>query len=312
MDSNTYDIDEQFLIGPAFLVSPVLREGETTVKAYFSHDLWYDYHTGKVEYNNEEKGDWKVLKAELDEIPLHVRSGYIIPTQAPANTTEYSRKNPLGLIVALNNQNEAAGDLFYDDGVSEDLTKNYFLATFMARDNKLKMSIEHNDFTESSTLKFDKVRILAKDDLSSNWKFTLDGNVLDSANIELNKNQVILKNLNIPMNKEFTLEWIKFDPSKEHPVIDCSIQRNDITKEKCEAKGCVFSDSGDDTPICYIPPNRGGYSLVSTDSDETYTLTKNDDLDLFGKTDLKNLEFKVIHGEVMKTKKATRIKVFWL
>lgn len=33
-DSNTYAIDEQFMVGPALMVSPVLTEGATTVTAY--------------------------------------------------------------------------------------------------------------------------------------------------------------------------------------------------------------------------------------------------------------------------------------
>jgi len=56
------------------------------------------------------------LNAPLDFIPLHVHGGNILPTQEPARNTELARNNPLGLIVALNDNYTAMGSLYYDDG----------------------------------------------------------------------------------------------------------------------------------------------------------------------------------------------------
>ena len=83
------------------MVSPVIRERETEVNAYFPADIWYNYHTGEIEHENETIGQSKLLHTDINEIQLHVRSGYIIPTQNPANTTEYSRQNPFGLIIHM-------------------------------------------------------------------------------------------------------------------------------------------------------------------------------------------------------------------
>jgi hypothetical protein len=51
---------------------------------------------------------------------LHIRGGYIIPTQDPKESlnTVDSRKKPFGLIVALDDDEKATGDLFIDDGDS--------------------------------------------------------------------------------------------------------------------------------------------------------------------------------------------------
>ncbi|CAG7725698.1 unnamed protein product, partial [Allacma fusca] len=54
----------------------------------------------------------------MDYIPLHVRGGVIYPTQEPALNTVLSRQNPLGLIVALDDNNRSEGILYYDDGES--------------------------------------------------------------------------------------------------------------------------------------------------------------------------------------------------
>jgi alpha-glucosidase (family GH31 glycosyl hydrolase) len=39
-EPNIDDIDTQFMVGPALLVSPVLEQGATTVKAYFPRATW--------------------------------------------------------------------------------------------------------------------------------------------------------------------------------------------------------------------------------------------------------------------------------
>ncbi|KAK2168503.1 hypothetical protein LSH36_16g03048 [Paralvinella palmiformis] len=64
---------------------------------------------------------------------LHIRGGYIIPTQLPAKTTTASRSNPFSLIVALDQiDGRATGELFWDDGRSLNTTEKgqYYLSIF--------------------------------------------------------------------------------------------------------------------------------------------------------------------------------------
>jgi alpha-glucosidase (family GH31 glycosyl hydrolase) len=45
-DKQTWDIQEQFLLGSAFLVSPAVHENQREVDAYFPFNaVWYDYRT---------------------------------------------------------------------------------------------------------------------------------------------------------------------------------------------------------------------------------------------------------------------------
>ncbi|NWZ34302.1 MGA protein, partial [Brachypodius atriceps] len=113
-DRNTWDIDEQFLWGPALLISPVLTLNDRSVNAYFPDARWYDYHTDTY---TGFRGQLQNLSAPLDHINLHIRGGYILPWQRPANTTAFSRKNPMGLTVALDDDLFAEGHLYWDDGV---------------------------------------------------------------------------------------------------------------------------------------------------------------------------------------------------
>uniref|UniRef100_A0A3Q2V8W7 alpha-glucosidase n=1 Tax=Haplochromis burtoni TaxID=8153 RepID=A0A3Q2V8W7_HAPBU len=119
-DKTTWEIYRQFLWGPALLISPALDPGVTTVRGYIPKDRWYDFHTVTVGVH----GTMVDMPTPLNHINLHVRGGYILPWQKPENTTYYSRKNPLGLIVALSDAGTAKGSFFWDDGEGIGKQKN--------------------------------------------------------------------------------------------------------------------------------------------------------------------------------------------
>ncbi|XP_066266381.1 sucrase-isomaltase, intestinal-like [Branchiostoma lanceolatum] len=137
-DSNTWDVDKQFLWGSGLLISPVLTPDTTTVDAYFPDTPWYDYFTGQ-EVEGEYRGQTVTLDAPLNKINVHVRGGTILPTQQPANTTVYSRKNPMGLLVAMDDSSAASGTLFWDDGESIDSVErqDYVFVNFSASSTEL-------------------------------------------------------------------------------------------------------------------------------------------------------------------------------
>ena len=78
-------------------------------------DVRYDYKTG-IDVNV--RGGSQSVSAPLGTLPMHVRGGYVIPTQDPASNTVASRLNPFGLIIALNDTNQASGSLYWDGGDS--------------------------------------------------------------------------------------------------------------------------------------------------------------------------------------------------
>jgi alpha-glucosidase (family GH31 glycosyl hydrolase) len=105
------------------------NKGATFVNAYFPPTNWYKYETGELVNNLETP--FLTLDAPLNEINVHIRAGYIVPYQIPSVTTKASRKNPFGLVVALNPTNVSSyGELFWDDGESADSISsgnyNYF------------------------------------------------------------------------------------------------------------------------------------------------------------------------------------------
>lgn len=100
------------------MISPALNEGQTSVDVYFPDARWFSVNDGS-EIPQSARGNSISLSTPLDVIQLHVRGGYIFPNQDPALNTDLSRQNPLTVLVAPNDSEEAEGHLYYDDGVSD-------------------------------------------------------------------------------------------------------------------------------------------------------------------------------------------------
>ncbi len=92
-DAKAAQIGDQYMHGPAFLVSPVTTPKAKSRTVYLPGDgQWINFWTGK----NEKGGQEIEADAPLDTIPLFVRSGSIIPlgpdvqyaTQSPADPIE--------------------------------------------------------------------------------------------------------------------------------------------------------------------------------------------------------------------------------
>ncbi|KAK2141238.1 hypothetical protein LSH36_1136g01048 [Paralvinella palmiformis] len=87
--------------------------------------------------------------------------GYIIPVQQPANSTLFSRSNPFGFVVSLDDNGNASGDLFWDDGEAIDTqgTGTYFLGSYTASGSTLTGTVSHDGYSEASNLVIDDVEI---------------------------------------------------------------------------------------------------------------------------------------------------------
>ena len=71
-DAQTFDINDQFLIGPDLLVAPVLQKGATARDLYLPAGKWRDLKSGEV----IEGGKWlRKHPAPLEVLPVFVREG---------------------------------------------------------------------------------------------------------------------------------------------------------------------------------------------------------------------------------------------
>lgn len=113
-------IDNQFLLGPAILVTPVLGQGLTSARGVFpgvGHgEVWYDWYT--QERVSAKAGENVSIPAPLGHIPVFIRGGYVLPQQEALYTTTESRNSSWSLLVALDGNGAAEGAVYVDDGVS--------------------------------------------------------------------------------------------------------------------------------------------------------------------------------------------------
>src|SRR5579863_4252220 len=74
-DERAQNIGDQFMFGPAFLVSPVTEPAATTRQLYLPDAKWYDFWSGAPVAG----GRMIEAPAPIDRLPLYVRAGSILP-----------------------------------------------------------------------------------------------------------------------------------------------------------------------------------------------------------------------------------------
>ncbi|KAM6305024.1 sucrase-isomaltase, intestinal [Aegotheles albertisi] len=208
-DRKTWEIYEQFLWGPALLISPVMQKSAVTVNAYIPNARWYDYYTDEA---ISFRGQFQVLSAPLDHINLHIRGGYILPWQSPANTTFYSRKNPMGLTVALNENLFAEGQLYWDDGVRIDAYEDgvYLLTAFTANQNVLDIKVLHHGYTDPNKLMFTEIKVLGVPTSVTKVTVSQNGGTIASPHaMSYNdtKKLLTITKLQLELGKDYTVQW---------------------------------------------------------------------------------------------------------
>ncbi|XP_006506111.1 maltase-glucoamylase isoform X5 [Mus musculus] len=264
-DRETWNIDKQFLLGPAFLVSPVLEPNARNVTAYFPKAQWYDYYTG-ADINST---GWTTLPAPLEHINLHVRGGYILPWQQPALNTNLSRKKPLGLLIALDEKKEARGELFWDDGQSKDtVAKNiYLFSEFSVTQNHLDVTISSPNYKDPNNLEFQEIKIFGTQEFS-NVRVKQNGNLLQmSPQVTYNPNLKVatITNIHLRLGEAYTVEWGFF--TREEERIDCYPDEHGASEANCSARGCIWEESNTiGVPTCYFAHELYSVSNVQYDS----------------------------------------------
>lgn len=208
-DRNTWDVYEQFLWGPALLISPVMKPNERIVTAYLPDARWYDYYT---EEDIGFRGQLQNLSAPLDHINLHIRGGYILPWQRPANTTAYSRKNAMGLTVALDDALFAEGRLYWDDGVRIDAYEDgvYLLTSFTANQTVLDITVTHQNYTDPNNLMFTDIRVLGVPTRVNQVAVSQNGQTISSphdAFYDSDKQLLTITALQLSLGQNYRLQW---------------------------------------------------------------------------------------------------------
>jgi alpha-glucosidase len=124
-DSNTYNLDDQFMIGDDLLVAPVLKPDLTRRLVYLPKGTWYDYWTNKVYAG----GTMISVEAPLETVPMFVRGGTIIPMGPPLNYVGEKPLDPITFNIYPDNTGSASSKLYEDDGLSPAYKQGAFRRT---------------------------------------------------------------------------------------------------------------------------------------------------------------------------------------
>jgi len=140
-DVNTYQVDDQYLLGDNLMVCPVTVKGAKTRSLYLPKGTWFDYWSGK----KIEGGKYIHVLTPLDTIPLFVRGGGIIPMQDDMKyTDEQDAKN---ITLHVFPSGKSSFDLYEDDGKTLDYQKGKFAITKITSEEnsgELKLSAAHS------------------------------------------------------------------------------------------------------------------------------------------------------------------------
>jgi hypothetical protein len=89
-DPGSWEVEDEFLLGDRLLVAPVIRRDARDRVVYFPPGEWVDYWTGET----HEGPDSDSIASPLDNVPLFVRSGSILPTlDMPVDTLASAPEN---------------------------------------------------------------------------------------------------------------------------------------------------------------------------------------------------------------------------
>jgi alpha 1,3-glucosidase len=140
-DKNTWAAEDQFMVGAALLVHPVADQGASSIGFYLpgTSAVWYDAE----DYTMYAGGSRYYIDAPLTKIPVFQRGGTIVPKKMRVRRcSSLTANDPYTLIVALDDKKEAKGELYIDDGHSND----YLDGGFVVR----KFQFDRNKFTSST------------------------------------------------------------------------------------------------------------------------------------------------------------------
>ncbi|XP_047740742.1 neutral alpha-glucosidase AB-like, partial [Hyalella azteca] len=123
-DEQTFDLDMQYMVGNSHLVAPVGDSGATVLSVYFPAGIWYD-----VVDNSAVQGPGTAsVNVPPEKIPVFQREGSIVPRKERVRrSSALMRDDPYTLIVALDKDGNAAGDLYIDDEHTTGYKNNEYL-----------------------------------------------------------------------------------------------------------------------------------------------------------------------------------------
>jgi alpha-glucosidase len=143
-DKNTYNINDQFMLGSSIMICPVTKPKTDVRLVYLPEGQWYDFHTAQELHG----GGYVIKNAPLDMVPAYIKCGSIIPKD---EVRQYIDKNQESLEMKFFLGESCHYDLYIDDGHSFEYKKGKYSIVRFSMDKKgksiaIKSKIIHNGY----------------------------------------------------------------------------------------------------------------------------------------------------------------------
>jgi alpha 1,3-glucosidase len=124
-DRRFADVEDIVMVGKGILVVPVLEESEKEKRVQVPFARWYDFRTME---ERERKDGLMRFDVNIEAIPVLIRGGSIIPIKKWRRRTTFLQfRDPFMLLVGLDQEGTATGDLYIDDGMSFKFAKGQLI-----------------------------------------------------------------------------------------------------------------------------------------------------------------------------------------
>jgi alpha-glucosidase len=124
-DENTYNLDDEFMIGDDLLVAPVVKADVTSRLVYLPKGIWYDFWT-----NQKYTGSTMIrVDAPLETVPMFVRGGAIIPMGPEMKFVGERPADPITFAIYPDEKGSATATLYEDDGATPAYQRGLFRRT---------------------------------------------------------------------------------------------------------------------------------------------------------------------------------------
>jgi alpha-glucosidase (family GH31 glycosyl hydrolase) len=125
----------EYMFGDEMLVAPVYEKGAVSRKVYLPAGNWINYWTGELLKGNAEH----TIAAPIEQIPLFIRAGSIIPMRKYAPSIEKGNNDMLHLHFYPGA--DAVFKMVEDDGISNDYLKGIYASTLIEQKKQLSNTL---------------------------------------------------------------------------------------------------------------------------------------------------------------------------
>ena len=207
-DRRFADNEKMFMLGSGILVAPVLTDQTNEITFDLPFGRWYDFRT----YNEAipDTHERITIQAPITTIPVLIRGGSIIPIkQWRRRSTFLQFRDPFTLLVALDQQGEAQGELYDDDQQTTAFAQGNYINPKLSFTNNILSSnvrdpkMKRDDFYDDYDVIIERIKIIGLSG-QPNSVTTDDGIVIETEWFA-DKKLLILHRLKLQAKKSWSI-----------------------------------------------------------------------------------------------------------